>query len=261
MSRIRHLSTQLVRQSHIPTLPMQPRTLNLNFTPVHLNPPIISSRRYTTPPPPGPSHQDQAQAITSKSPLIQRYAPSLHTLSQRTGVPLPSLVLSFMVLHELTAILPIFLIYWVFSTLGVGLGLVRWIMDVGEGESTSTSTSTSSSDMNGEVIGGEGDVVKKWIRGWYEEGEGRVAKIGRRYGVFGYDKVDKSEKSEETQIEPVVELGVDGGAATKVADAIAAYVVVKALLPVRIAASLGLAPAFARYTLVPLQHVIRRFRR
>ncbi|OCF76509.1 hypothetical protein I204_02205 [Kwoniella mangroviensis CBS 8886] len=209
-----------------------------------------SKKFYTTSPtPPHP--------VSSKSPLIQRYAPSLHSLSVKTGVPLPSLVLSFMVLHEITAILPIFLIYWIFSTLGVGLGMVRWIMDVGHLDvDDSTSTQESGEDRS---------VIKRWIRDWYVEGENRIGKIGKRYGIFGYTKVDKDKNNEDqdgiAQEVKVVDARSGSGAASKVADAIAAYVVVKALLPLRIAASLGLSPTFARYTLVPLQNVFKRFRR
>ncbi|WWD00156.1 hypothetical protein V866_007064 [Kwoniella sp. B9012] len=218
----------------------------LGLAPIRIRSFISQAKKFYTTSPPRP--------LSSKSPLIQRYAPNLHNLSVKTGVPLPSLVLSFMVLHEITAILPIFLIYWIFSTLGVGLGMVRWIMDVGHEEGSTQAQIQEGEDKS--VV-----LVRRWIRDWYVEGENRIGKIGKRYGIFGYEKGDKDSKEGEENTDVLVQSGAGSGAATKVADAIAAYVVVKALLPLRIAASLGLSPTFARYTLVPLQNIFKRFRR
>ncbi|WVQ68829.1 uncharacterized protein L199_007038 [Kwoniella botswanensis] len=237
---IRQRSNRLIPQYSSPSF--------LGLAPIRIRSFVPQSKKFYTTSPPRP--------VSSKSPLIQRYAPSLHNLSVKTGVPLPSMILSFMVLHEITAILPIFLIYWLFSTLGVGLGMVGWIMDVGHQEG-----STQAHIQEGEE-GEDESVVRRWIRDWYVEGENRIGKIGKRYGIFGYEKgVKDSKEGEEYTDGVLVQSGAGSGAATKVADAIAAYVVVKALLPLRIAASLGLSPTFARYTLVPLQNIFKRFRR
>ncbi|WVQ97679.1 hypothetical protein IAU59_004793 [Kwoniella sp. CBS 9459] len=215
------------------------------------------------------------------SSLVKRYQARLSHLSQRTGVPLPSLGLSFLVLHELTAIVPVVAIYWVFAYLGIGAGFVGWIYDVSH-----RATADGEHGARGDAISGRGtadfvepvveDAPSKWkavVREWYEEGEKRVERVGRKYGILGYEKRDSSRQGD--QLEDVDGKGDQGvviagsssnsssesGAAGKVADAIAAYVVVKALLPLRIGFSIAAAPAFARYTLVPLQQLIRRFRR
>ena len=71
------------------------------------------------------------------------------------------------------------------------------------------------------------------VRGWLEEGQKRVERVGKRYGILGYEKVDRKAVV-QTEV-PAVDTGlvittgpgrstvVAGG----VADAIAAYVVVK----------------------------------
>ncbi|WWD08097.1 hypothetical protein V865_006208 [Kwoniella europaea PYCC6329] len=235
---LRQRSNQLITQYRSPWL--------LGLAPIRMRSFIAQSKKFYTTSPPRP--------VSSKSPLIQRYAPSLHNLSVKTGVPLPSMILSFMMLHEITAILPIFLIYWIFSTLGVGLGMVGWIMDVGHQEG-----STQAQIQKGEE-GEDKSVVRRWIRDWYVEGENRIGKIGKRYGIFGYEKGQK-DKDQDGITKEIKVMDDTSGAASKLADAIAAYVVVKALLPLRIAASLGLSPTFARYTLVPLQNIFKRFRR
>lgn len=78
------------------------------------------------------------------------------------------------------------------------------------------------------------------VRGWYEEGEKRVEKIGKKYGILGYDKVDRinTTSAPTSQVTSELEGPGSGGkemvksataskAAEAVANAISAYVVVK----------------------------------
>ncbi|WVR04341.1 hypothetical protein IAU60_001342 [Kwoniella sp. DSM 27419] len=223
-----------------------------------------------------------------KPTLLNRYSSRLSALSARTGVPLPSLGLSFMVLHEVTAVVPVVAFYWIFAYLGTGASLVAWIMDVAqeqrerereaEGDQVSHEGAPGSPAEMGAAVKGTTNRAdwdwRIWVKDWYEEGEKRVGRVGRRYGILGYDKRPAGSTEAEAQAPAAEGQGalapVDAGAitanaggsgaASKVADAIAAYVLVKALLPVRIAVSIGAAPALARYTLVPLQRVIQRFR-
>ncbi|WVQ76644.1 hypothetical protein IAR50_006318 [Cryptococcus sp. DSM 104548] len=196
--------------------------------------PSLLSQSYSSPTPPA----DPPKSPPSFS-LLKRYTPYLTALSQRTGVPLPSLGLSFLALHELTAILPVVGFYYLFASFGVGAGLVAWVSEVGHEE--------------------EQGGWKRWVKDWYEEGVARVDRVGRKYGVLGYEK--QEHKAEETGQVAVDTVNTGGAkAAEKVADAVAAYVLVKALLPARIGLSLVAAPAFARYTLVPLQNLLRRRR-
>ncbi|WWC87314.1 uncharacterized protein L201_002203 [Kwoniella dendrophila CBS 6074] len=225
---------------------------------------------------PSPS-SSPSPSIKPKSTLIQKYTPYLTQISTRTGVPLPSLLISFLVLHEITAILPVLLIYWIFTSLGLGLSLVNYVLNIGQTDENDQSENQGSNNNY---------ALRKWIRDWYIEGETKIEKVGKRYGIFGYEKIIKSNTNNNQQnykdIEQMNEkinnelqhivttsttttttttTGTSTGAATKVADAIAAYVVVKALLPLRIAVSIGAAPAFARYTLIPIQNIFKRFRR
>ena len=133
---------------------------------------------------------------TPKSSRVQRYLPRLQALSTRTGVPLSSLAVSFLILHEATAVLPVIGFYFLFSSLGTGLGIVEWLnRTTGEG---------------GEVVDKvEGE--RGWrgvVKNWYDEGQAKVGRVGRRYGLW---------QDEGSTIK----------AGEGVANAVAAYVVVK----------------------------------
>ncbi|KAL7423315.1 hypothetical protein Q5752_002616 [Cryptotrichosporon argae] len=177
------------------------------------------------PSPPAPKPLPSKLAAYAVPARFAAYAPRLHRLSSRTGVPLPSLALSFLVLHELTALVPVLGLFYAFHAAGAGQAIVSWVREAGS-----------------EEHGWQG-----WVKGWYDEGERRVEKVGRRYGLLGYEKGSALNDEKASK-------------AGAVADAIAAYVVVKALLPARIGLSIAAAPAFARWTLLPLQRLIRRGR-
>ncbi|WVQ83943.1 hypothetical protein IAT38_006087 [Cryptococcus sp. DSM 104549] len=203
---------------------------------------FISSQSDSSSPPASP---DPATPQPYKCSLIKRYTPALSNLSERTGVPLTSLGVSFLVLHEITAALPLAAIYFLFASFGFGAGLVSWVSEVGHEE----------------AAGEEGGLdFKGVVKGWYDEGYKRVDRVGKKYGILGYKKVvnEDGEGSAEDRTELVKQEG--SKAAERVADAIAAYVVVKATLPLRIGFSIAAAPAFARYTLVPLRRLFSRGR-
>jgi len=178
-----------------------------------LKPPRPSQLRsnHTLPPPPTP-----------KSSRVQRYLPRLQDLSKRTGVPLSSLAVSFLVLHELTAVLPVIGFYFLFSSLGTGLGIIEWL----------NRTTVNGTEEEGKGEGGWQGVVK----GWYDEGQGKVGRVGRRYGLWQDDPVMESE-------------GLSTGtsrAGEGVANAVAAYVVVKVwpITPLSVAIlTAGIAPS------------------
>lgn len=140
-------------------------------------------------------------------PRLKASLPRLRALASRTGVPLPSLALSFLILHELTALIPLILFYFIFQALGAGGGIVAWIASL-------------ASDIK---EGGEGWDWRSLVGRWYEEGQKRVERAGRLYGILGYDQMSKPELGGD-------KLEVKAStAAEKVADAIAAYIVVKVL--------------------------------
>ncbi|KAG2054085.1 hypothetical protein BDR06DRAFT_955671 [Suillus hirtellus] len=78
-----------------------------------------------------------------------------------------------------------------------------------------------------------------------DEDERWAGRIGRRYGIFGFEKnkvVDQTQTSE-----------LSGKLAGDVANAVLAYGTVKALLPVRIGLSLYLSPMFSRTVVEPIR--------
>lgn len=135
--------------------------------------------------------------------------PRLQDLSRRTGVPLSSLAVSFMILHELTAVLPVIGFYFLFSSLGTGLGIIQWL--------------NRTTDTGGDAIGLEGAEPtgwRGWVKGWYDEGEAKIGKVGKRYGLW---QDEESESGSGSKV--VTTSGQRAGEG--VANAISAYVVVK----------------------------------
>ncbi|GAA6040721.1 hypothetical protein JCM8097_000892 [Rhodosporidiobolus ruineniae] len=173
---------------------------------------------------------------TTTSSSSSRFAPYLAQLHVRYPNTSPaSLTASFLVLHELTALVPLGVLFAAFSAAGVGSGIVAWAVD----ESSSPSSSAA-----------EPSSLKRTLRSWLEESEDKAERVGRRYGLFGWEKETAGQRArrreEETAArergeEKVRELKVGGA----VGDAVAAYLVTKALLPLRILVSLRLAPTLA----------------
>ncbi|KAI9568763.1 hypothetical protein HD554DRAFT_2021461 [Boletus coccyginus] len=160
--------------------------------------------------------------------MSSRFAPyrnALAAISTRTGSQLPSLIVSFAVLHELTAIVPLVGIFYAARGLHVGERVVNQLTrDAGQ--------------------------PTGWVAGqlsqWVDEGEKWAHRVGRRYGVFGFEK--------GTGIP--ADHGVGHHLAGDVANAVLAYGATKALLPVRVGLSLYLSPAFSRAVVEPVRHRI-----
>ncbi|CUA70571.1 hypothetical protein RSOLAG22IIIB_08986 [Rhizoctonia solani] len=140
--------------------------------------------------------------MNNPSPRNRPYIQALQRLSARTGAPISSLVVSFGILHEVTALVPLVGVF--FGARAVGAG-----------------------DRAIELVPSE----------WVKEGEEWAGRVGRRYGLFGFEKSDRETKA----------------LAGDVANAVLAYTVVKAMLPLRIGLSLWLAPGFSRRVLDPLR--------
>jgi hypothetical protein len=141
------------------------------------------------------------------------YTSRLTALSTRTGVSLPSLALSFGILHELTALVPLVLLFWAFQAADVGTNVVSWA---------------------GKISNEDADGWKGYVRDWLSEGEKRVDRVARRYGLFGMTKGAEGrskgvEVAEEAR-ELVMRAEHGSRAAAGVTNAIAAYVFVKVRL-------------------------------
>jgi hypothetical protein len=176
-----------------------------------------------------------AQATTQKTARSSsRSAPYLAELKSKYPHAEPrSLVVAFVVLHELTALVPLAVLFGAFHYLGAGAALVAWIVD---------ETSTTSGKETG---------WKDTVRDWLREAETKAERVGRRYGLFGWSKESKEERrarrsrelnrdEEEQAAGPVAlskeRLLVSGD----VANAAAAY------LAVKVGLDIVFSPAFAR---------------
>lgn len=134
------------------------------------------------------------------------YKAALEIISNRTKTPLPSLIASFAILHEITAVVPLVSVFYLARSLGAGEQAVvilrREISEDREGH--------------------------RWLREkgsqWIDEGERWAARVGKRYGIFGYPKVPKgSDIVEDSQSKPFVPNQIAGD----VANAVVAYGVTK----------------------------------
>jgi len=218
------------------------------------------------------AHRRMFSTTPSTEPRPSRFAPykdALAALSQRTRTPLPSLVVSFAVLHELTALLPLAGFFFGARALGVGDSIARTLVSSAPdpqdpaGHARTTSLLGAPADDNW---------MSARLRDWVQEGEAWAERVGRRYGVFGFEKREKGASLPSVadgQANTVVAargppgtVSIGGQLAGDVANAVVAYALTKALLPVRIGLSLYLSPAFSRGVVEPVrQRVLRIFRR
>lgn len=134
------------------------------------------------------------------------YRAALEIVSKRTKTPLPSLIVSFAVLHEVTAVVPLVSVFFLARSLGIG-------------EQTVTSLRREISE------GREHQWLKEKGYQWIDEGEQWAARVGKRYGIFGFPKVPKgsSEAEASAHSTPAVSHNLAGD----VANAVLAYGVTK----------------------------------
>ncbi|KAJ7099575.1 hypothetical protein B0H15DRAFT_820785 [Mycena belliarum] len=155
---------------------------------------------------------------------MDRYRATLAAVAARTGAPLSSLLLSFAVLHEATAVVPLVGAFYAARALGVGERIVA----------------TLPSDHD--------SWVARKCNTWVDDGQKWAARVGRRYGVFGYEKG----APDDQLFIPHDRIAGD------IANAVVAYAATKALLPVRIGAALYLSPAFSRAIIDPTRRGFAR---
>lgn len=180
------------------------------------------------------------------------YRDTLRKVSLRTGQPFPSLVLSFAILHELTAIVPFVGIFFASRALGIGERVAGMLRE--------------HDPQPGDAHYG---TIEGYIRDKWKEGGEFGARLGSRYGWFGFEKGKKPTEEEKALMRKTME--------SDMANVMFTYVSVKvcpnslddhlllnhayyleALLPLRAGASVYFAPAFSRAFIRP---VITAFRR
>ncbi|EKM53598.1 uncharacterized protein PHACADRAFT_260033, partial [Phanerochaete carnosa HHB-10118-sp] len=188
----------------------------------------------STPPPASPPPPSSSRFAV--------YRQALQAISARTGTALPSLVVSFGIVHEFTALVPTVGFFFGARALGVGERVVQAVAAETEGEP---------------------GWAKQKARVWLDEGGQWAQRVGRRYGVFGYEKRERGKDGDAAAgVQEPKETEVATRLAGDAANAILAYGLTKALLPVRIGLSLYLAPAFARRVVDPIRlSIMRPFRR
>ncbi|TNY20155.1 hypothetical protein DMC30DRAFT_352778 [Rhodotorula diobovata] len=181
------------------------------------------------PPPPPPPPRPTRRLARSYEPYLARL---------RTEYPHadpPSLAVAFLALHELTALVPLVALFALLRHLALGTALVAWVL------------AESNADDAAEA-GWRGTA-----RTWLAEAEDKAERVGRRYGWFGWDKETRQQRQERRAQQGEHEDGEGKSERTAdqlrvsgdVANAAAAYLAVKALLPLRILISLRLSPSLA----------------
>ncbi len=148
------------------------------------------------------------------------------------------MVASFLILHELTAIVPLAILFYAFGALGVGTAVLQWLL--GDG------------DAAGKISESESQPLLSRFRAWARLKEERFERYCRKKGYLGFDKQDAD------AIDAAKDLGDSRRFAGSFANMVAAYILVKALLPIRIGASIALAGPFSRSVLEPLKNLLRR---
>ncbi|GAA5831094.1 hypothetical protein JCM3766R1_006232 [Sporobolomyces carnicolor] len=190
-----------------------------------------------------------ASTRTLRQPLLRRpLSTSNYIASLRQRYPSadpPSLVISFLILHELTAIAPLALLFGAFHYLGLGAGIVAWTL--AESEPTAAPQAIEPGRWTAES-------ARLRVREWIREGEDKAERVGRRYGWFGWDKESREQREHRKARDTSRGLEADNlGVTGDVANVAAAYLVVKALLPLRLVVSLRLSPSLANL-------IVKRFR-
>ena len=120
--------------------------------------------------------------------------------------------------------LPIVAIFFILQAVGAGKALLDWIGHIAE------------VDEEAQIEQVEG--WRKVVRNWYHEGTTRVEKVGKRYGILGYEKVEKDEDRPTSSLstatnggDSTVSVGssqqIRGPGAEQIANAISAYIIVK----------------------------------
>lgn len=138
---------------------------------------------------------------------FESYAAPLKALSARTGTPLTSLLVSFGVLHEITALVPLVGVFYSARAFGVGEVVINTIAQ--------SVDPLSNIDENNWFQG--------TLRRWVEEGDKWAGRVGRRYGVFDFEKQTFESAPDAAEPAPV-----SSRFAGDVANAILAYGVTKA---------------------------------
>ncbi|KAG8983871.1 hypothetical protein FRB94_005239 [Tulasnella sp. JGI-2019a] len=193
-----------------------------------------------------PFSVNQGPKQLKKTNWLRPYLNALDSISARTKTPLSSLILSFAVLHEVTAIIPIIGFFFAAKYAGVGEMLVESVRG-SPSEQASRNEHPSSEKV---PMAHHNSWTKQKFLEYLDEGEKWAGRVGRRYGWWGYEKGAPLDSVEKQELETHL--------AGDVANAVVAYAVTKAILPIRVGLALYLAPAFSRTLVQPARDFVSR---
>lgn len=180
---------------------------------------FFSTNREQQPPPQPHRVRVRLQSLNRRLPgFLQRYTTPL------IGAPVTHIT-SFLILHEITAIAPLFALVAAFHYCG-------WLPSFATGDTESDSDKNTAFDDGVRKFG-------KWLRkrGWVDEEQQMEAIREEEHGIASL------EQTPNRGVRLILEFAT-------------AYAVTKALLPVRIAASVWATPWFARTVLIPTGRVM-----
>ncbi|CAO1621177.1 unnamed protein product [Jaminaea pallidilutea] len=154
---------------------------------------------------------------SSSSPSRSKIRERLASLSRSTGTDLASLTASCLILHEITAIVPLVLFFYLLSFFGLGVGLCEWFMAEANGDHA------GSSDAAGSTWG---DMRERWrleVGRWIREGMTRAEKYARSKGWWGFEKGSQGETDTQDDTDSNAQQKLVGA----FANAVGAYVLTK----------------------------------
>lgn len=145
--------------------------------------------------------------------MVQRFRSQLQDLSKRTGTDLASLTAAFVLLHEVTAVIPLVLFFYLFGLLGAGQSLCLYFLRAAQEADDDGTTAAQ---------------WKRYIGRELEEGMYKVERYARRKGWWGYEEGSQDQVVRYTQREiHNGDVDADAMAVGNMANAIAAYVATK----------------------------------
>ncbi|EST09520.1 hypothetical protein PSEUBRA_000736 [Kalmanozyma brasiliensis GHG001] len=178
------------------------------------------------------------KASAGSQSSLKRAMTRIRSIAKRNGTDAPTMMASFLVLHELTAIIPLAILFYVFGALGVGTAVLQWLL--GDADAAASQSEADSQPLLSR------------FRAWARLKEQRFERYCRKKGYLGFEKQDIE------SINAANDLGDSRRFAGSFANMVAAYILVKALLPIRIGASVALAGPFSRTVLEPLKRLLLR---
>ena len=72
---------------------------------------------------------------------LQRALAQVRSIAKKNGTNVSTMVASFLILHELTALVPLVLLFYIFGALGVGASVLNWLLGDAEQQSSQDPTS------------------------------------------------------------------------------------------------------------------------